>query len=74
MLKTNTFINNNWKWILGLFAYVVVGYSGYKGMQTDVETNTRRLQTYINEIKELKNDVNDLKIEIAVLTANQDCE
>ena len=65
--KIERFIASNYKAIIGLFVYIVIGYAGYKEVQNQVETNKRRLQTYINEHKQSKKEINNLKVEIAML-------
>jgi len=67
MKTLDSFVSNNWRAILGLFIYMAVFYAGYKGLENEVGRNTRRLQTYINEIKVIERENVNLKITVAKL-------
>jgi len=74
MSALNTFVTENWKWILGLFVYIMIGYATFTDVQDTTETTKRRLQNYINVIKDMQGEINELKIDVAVLEAHQKCE
>lgn len=71
MKTASTFVSDNWKWIITVLIGSGILYSEFQAMKTDVATNKRRTQNYIDIVKAQDEKIHDLEIRITVLETTE---
>jgi len=70
--RTETFITNNWKWLITVLIGTGILYSEFQSMKQDVKTNKRRTQNYIDLVKNQDQKIHNLELRITVLETTID--
>ena len=65
--KIDDWVSNNYKWLLAVLAGAIAIYVQHKIMQHQVDTNTRRLQKYIDRHNASNETIHDLELRVTVL-------